>query len=240
MPLTELLPNRAPAQPRERTASTTLPPLESGDRLTRWEFERRYAAMPTVKKVELLKGVVYMGSPVRFRSHAKPHSQVLTWLGVYCAATPGVEMADNATLRLDAENEVQPDALLYLPPEGSEHICITEDDYLEGVPELIVEIAASSAAYDMHDKWRVYRRNGVQEYLVWLVYEQRLHWWQWQEGEYIPLTPDAQGIIRSHQFPGLDLAVTALLAGDLAQVLTTLQAGLASQAHTDFVAKLQR
>lgn len=240
MPLTELLPNRVPAQPRERTASTTLPPLESGDRLTRWEFERRYAAMPTVKKAELLEGVVYVGSPARFRSHAKPHSQILTWLGVYCAATPGVEMADNATLRLDAENEVQPDALLYLPPEGSGPICITEDDYLEGVPELIVEIAASSAAYDMHDKWRVYRRNGVQEYLVWLVYEQRLHGWQWQEGEYIPLTSDAQGIIRSHQFPGLDLAVTALLAGDLAQVLTTLQAGLASQAHTDFAAKLQR
>lgn len=46
-----------------------LPPLENGDRLNRSEFERRYHAMPHVKKAELIEGVVYMAAALRFRSH---------------------------------------------------------------------------------------------------------------------------------------------------------------------------
>jgi hypothetical protein len=38
-----------------------IPPLENGDRLTRAEFMRRYAAMPEVK-AELIEGVVYVPS----------------------------------------------------------------------------------------------------------------------------------------------------------------------------------
>jgi hypothetical protein len=34
-----------------------VPPLEAGDRLTRTEFERRYEAMPDLKKAELIEGV---------------------------------------------------------------------------------------------------------------------------------------------------------------------------------------
>ena len=41
-------------------------PLENGDRLTRAEFERRYAAMPRLKKAELIEGIVYVPSPVRY------------------------------------------------------------------------------------------------------------------------------------------------------------------------------
>ncbi len=35
-------------------------PLENGDKLTRAEFERRYEAMPHLKKAELIEGVVYV------------------------------------------------------------------------------------------------------------------------------------------------------------------------------------
>lgn len=93
-----------------------VPPLESRDRLTRAEFERRYNAMPHVKKAELIEGEVYMPSPVRQASHSRPHGYIMTWLGTYCAATPGVDLGDNATVRLDLDNEVQPDALLRLNP----------------------------------------------------------------------------------------------------------------------------
>lgn len=65
-----------------------LPPLENGDRLTRPEFERRYQAMTHIKKAELIEGIVYMGSPVRVASHGTPHAHIITWLGVYCSATP--------------------------------------------------------------------------------------------------------------------------------------------------------
>ncbi len=152
----------------------TLPPLESGDRLTREEFERRYEAMPDVKRAELINGVVYMGSPVRFRAHGRPHVLLLTWLGTYSALTPGVLCADNATVRLAVDSELQPDALLRLEPEMGGNSRISADDYVEGAPELLAEIAASSASYDRHDKMEVYRRSGVQEYIVWRVYEDQI------------------------------------------------------------------
>jgi len=213
------------------------PPLESGDRLTRREFERRYSALPEIKKAELVEGVVYVPSPVRM-SHASSHGQIMTWLGVYCAATPGVQFGDNATVRLDLDNEPQPDALLRIDPAAGGRSHISDDDYAEGAPELVAEIAASSAAYDLHDKLRAYRRNGVQEYLVWQVYDEQIDWWQLSEDEYVPLDADEAGVIASRVFPGLRLAVPALLDGDLAAVLAALREGLETEEHTAFVARL--
>lgn len=213
-----------------------LPPLESGDRLTRAEFERRYAAMPQVKKAELIEGIVYMPSPLRYRSHGQPHLFINTWLGVYCAATPGVEAADAPTVRLDGDNEPQPDAVLRL--ERGDRSRISPDDYIEGAPELIVEIAASSASYDLHDKFEVYRRNGVQEYIVWRTYSQQLDWFYLDAGAYETLEPDSAGIYYSRQFPGLWLASEALLAGNLAAVLSLLGQGIGTPEHEAFVARL--
>lgn len=214
----------------------TIPPLESGDRLTRSEFERRYDAMPQVKKAELIEGVVYVASPLRFRSHGKPHGYIMSWLGAYAAATPGVDFGDNASVRLDADNEPQPDALLRIEVGGQS--LISEDDYVEGAPELIVEIAASSASLDLHDKLRVYRRNQVQEYLVWRVYNRQFDWFRLREGEYIQLEPNPVGDVCSEVFPGLWLDKSALLAGDLARVLAVLQQGLATAEHQAFVEQL--
>jgi Uma2 family endonuclease len=217
-------------------ASLTIPPLENGDKLTRWEFERRYQAMPHLKKAELIEGIVYMASPLRFESHAEPHANIIGWLALYKAATPGVRLGDNATVRLDIDNEPQPDALLRIEKGGQS--TISQDDYVEGAPELIVEIAASSASYDVHQKLNVYRRNQVQEYLVWRFYEQEFDWFRLQAGEYIKLEPDSDGIIRSQIFPGLWLDKNALLMGDLGKVLVILQRGLETAEHRDFVNKL--
>ena len=154
------------------TPQPAIPCLESGDRLTRAEFERRYNAMPDGFKAELIEGVVSVASPVRFATHSEPHSRIITLLGVYAAATPGVRVGNNATVRLDWENELQPDGLLRLESGTS---TIDADGYVCGPPEFVAEIAGSSAAQDMHAKLRVYRRAGVQEYLVWLVFEERIH-----------------------------------------------------------------
>ncbi len=138
-------------------------PLENGDCLTRAEFEQRYEAMPHLKKAELIEGVVYMGSPVRV-IHGRPHARIMAWLSPYWIATPGVDLMDNTTVRLDPDNEPQPDALLRIEVGGQS--TISEDGYVEGATEFIAEIAASSASYDLRDKLRAYRRNQVQEYLV--------------------------------------------------------------------------
>lgn len=215
----------------------TPPPLENGDRLTRSEFERRYSAMANVKKAELIAGRVYMASPLRIRQHGNPHSRIITWLGVFEAATPGVMAADNATVRLDRENEPQPDALLRREQGGTSWI--NADDYLEGPPELIVEIAASTASYDLHEKFQVYQENGVQEYLVWRVQDGALDWYQLRDGEYVS-QEEINGVLKSLVFPGLWLNRRALLAGDLATALATVQAGIATPEHQAFCEQLTR
>lgn len=213
-------------------------PLQSGDRLPRAEFEKRYQNHPEIKKAELVEGVVYVASPTH-QEHATFHFDIILWLGNYRAATPGVRGSDNATLRLDFENELQPDALLRLDHQLGGQSTVSEDDYLEGTPELVVEVAASSASYDMHDKLRAYARNGVPEYIVLLAHERRLVWFILREGVYEPQEADEGGILRSEVFPGLWLQAEALLAGEMDKVLAALQEGLASDAHSEFVRRLQ-
>ena len=215
--------------------SIPIPPLESGDRLTRAEFERRYEATPEPFKAELIEGVVYVASPVRV-FHGTPHAALVTWLGVYWTATPGVSVADNTTTRLDLDNEPQPDALLRIEVGGSS--TISEDGYIEGAPELVAEIATSSAAIDLGAKQNAYRRNGVQEYLVWQTFENRFSWFRLQAEEFVVIEPDADGMIRSRVFPGLWLNVPALLEGRMIEVLNGLQAGIADPIHQAFVQEL--
>lgn len=213
-------------------------PFENGDRLSRGEFERRYLARPDVKKAELIEGVVLMPSPVS-ATHGEKHGDLLGWLRFYSASTPGVSALDNVTVRLDLDNEPQPDALLRIESETIGRSRIDADDYVAGPPELVAEVAASSAAYDLHDKLRAYRRNGVPEYLVWRVYEREFDWFVLTDGEYRPLAPDAAGVLHSRTFPGLRLARRALLDGDFTAVLAELNRGLDTAEHAAFTAKLK-
>jgi Uma2 family endonuclease len=196
--------------------------LEAGDNLTREEFHRRYLARPDIKKAELIDGVVYVPSPIRIRHHARPHGFIVAWLGQYVALAPDVMLAPNGTVYLDGQAEVQPDALLWRPGPGGPSL--TDADYIEGAPQLIVEVAASSVSYDLHQKKESYRRNGVGEYVVWRVLDKQIDWFRLRDGQYVALAPDANGLIESEQFPGLRLHVESMLAGDLATVLARLRA----------------
>lgn len=234
MPATlESHPNRA-ALPQPEPQ----PVLQPGDSLTRDEFERRYHRMKDVKKAELIEGIVYRPSPVRIKHHSRPHFVMSQWLGAYEQSTPGVMGADNTTVRLDLENEPQPDLILIVDADKGGQTRISQDDYVEGAPELCIEIAASTAAYDMHQKKRAYRRNGVREYLVWLTEDRRILFWELKEGDYREIAPDADGVLKSRVFPGLWLDAPALLAGNLKQALAVLQQGVASREHATFAAAL--
>jgi Uma2 family endonuclease len=219
------------------TAPGFVPPLEPGDRLTRTEFERRYRAMRQLKKAELIEGIVYMPSPVRLNRHGGPHAHLITWLGLYQSHTPGVLIGDNSTARLDLDNEPQPDALLMIAPECGGQARIS-DDYVEGAPELVSEIASSSASFDSHTKLHVYRRNGVREYLLWRTLDKEFDWFVLYEGEYKRISPGEDGLVRSSVFPGLWLDIPALIRGDVATVISAVQRGLAATEHADFVRRL--
>jgi Uma2 family endonuclease len=221
-----------------RPSLERIPPLANGDHLTLWEFEQRYAAMPENVKAELVEGVVYMSSPVTL-DHGNPHALIVTWLGVYSATCPQIEIADNTSVRLDQDNEVQPDALLRFKKKSGGQSSETTARFVQGAPELVIEVAVTSATFDLHEKMNVYRRNGVVEYLVWQVLSERLDWFRLRAGKYERVEPDADGIIRSEIFPGLWLAVDKLLNSDLAGVLAELQKGIATPEHAAFVAKLE-
>src|SRR5260221_7473909 len=125
---------------QEMNDVSRIPPLENGDQLTREEFERRYEAMPNLKKAELIEGVVYMPSPVSVK-HAGPHGDLVTWLGMYRAATPGADAGAEGTVRLDLSNEPQPDGVLFIEPACGGQVQISPDDYIVGAPELTAEVA---------------------------------------------------------------------------------------------------
>lgn len=215
-----------------------IPPLEPGDHLSRAEFERRYEAMPHLKKAELIEGVVYMPPPVSQENHSGPHFDLIGWLSVYRAGTPGIHGGDNGTIRLDLDSEPQPDAFLYILPSHGGQARISADDYIEGAPEFVAEIAASSASYDLHVKKRAYRRNNVREYLVWRVFDRSIDWFVLRGGEYVPLLPASDGLHWSEALPGLCLDAPALLRRDLLPVMQRQQQALNDPRHAAFIARL--
>ena len=228
-------PASSPVRPRPT------PPLENGDRLTRDEFERRWDAMPHVTKAELIEGVVHMpaaAAAVTHDFHGGPHIRLAGVLFNYIAATPGVTAGDNGSLRLDLPNMPQPDLYLMTLPQHGGQARVGDDGNVVGAPELIAEVSASSVSYDLHDKMEVYRRNGVREYVVWRTYDFDLDHFVLQGGRYEPLAAGPDGVYRSGVYPGLWIDGPRLLAGDLAGVLRTVNAGLATPDHAAFVARL--
>ncbi len=224
---------RTPPQPDANGAP--VPPLYNGDRLTQAEFHRRYEAMPEGVKAELIGGVVYMASPLR-RPHGTHHPRLSLVFGLYEAATPGVEVADNLTVILGRRAEPQPDLLLRVATECGGQSHYNENDYLVGAPELIAEIAHSSEAIDLGTKRRDYQRAGAQEYIVVSLRERKVRWFHFPSRR--ELRPDRQGVWRSKVFPGLWLDGPAFFARDSARLMAAVQQGVATPEHAAFVARL--
>jgi Uma2 family endonuclease len=214
-----------------------LPPLEQGDHLDQVTFHARYEAMPPSVRAELIGGVVYMPSPLKV-PHALAHPEVIAWLWNYRLATPGTLLYDNATVILGPESEAQPDACLTVSPENGGRTRVNAEDYLEGAPELVAEVASSSESYDLHSKKRDYQQAGVQEYLVVALRPGEVHWFALRKGHYEELAAGEDGILRSEVFPGLWLDPRALLRHESGRVLEVLRQGLATPEHAAWVAKL--
>jgi Uma2 family endonuclease len=177
-------------------------------------------------------------SPVRCDHQGEPHANLGGWLFLYRARTPGLKLADNATVRLDITNGPQPDSVMFIRLDHGGKARIDEDDYINGAPELVAEVAASSVSYDVHDKFQSYERNGVREYIIWRVDDNEVDWFVLRNGRFEKISPEYDGTLRSTVFPGLWLDPSALLRGDLDKLLAVLQNGLDSPEHVEFVARL--
>ncbi|HLX60540.1 MAG TPA: Uma2 family endonuclease [Planctomycetota bacterium] len=221
-----------------RTAREGVPLLVDGAKLDADEFLRRYLTTDEDFRAELIDGVVHViPSFVRIQFHGEPDSLIQTWAGTYAIGTRGVKSATNSTAKLSTKDVPQPDALLRILPEFGGKARVASDGYLEGAPELVVEIGASSALSDAREKRESYLKAGVPEYILWQTERAELDWWKLENGEYVPLQPSADGVLRSRVFPGLWLDKNALLSADGARVLEVLQMGLKSAEHRAFCRK---
>ena len=202
--------------------------------------------MPDDFRAELIDGKVYVPMAVRHRVHGKPTLNLVTWLGVYSAGTPGTDGATDGTIVLGDRDVPQPDAMLRVLPECGGQTRDTPDDLIEGAPEFAAEISASSVRTDMGAKRAAYLAAGVREYLIWRTEDDALDWLIRRDGvedggaaaRFEPLAADETGVLKSETFPGLWLDCAALLSRDLSAVLATLTAGLASPEHAAFAAGL--
>ncbi|HQU44432.1 MAG TPA: Uma2 family endonuclease, partial [Pirellulales bacterium] len=184
------------------------PRLEAGDHLDQPTFHRLYEAMPSHFRAELIEGVAIVPSPTH-PEHGDIHAVVMGLIWVYRAGTPGVRTYDDTTVLLPPIDEPKPDAIVVIEPACGGQTGV-EDRYLLGPPELVIEVAASSASYDLHSKYRMYERLGVGEYVVLVVEDSDVRWFVAERGQFVPVSAGADGIFRSRSFPGLWLDAAAL------------------------------
>jgi len=211
------------------------PGLVTGERLTVDEFLRRWDELPDLKKAELIDGTVYVPSPVSIE-HGTLDVLIHWWLASYAQATPGCQVGSNSTWLMSG-SAPQPDTFLrILPSHGGQSR--NKRQYGAGAPELVVEICITSAEVDFGPKLALYQRSGVQEYITVELFGRRMIWRVLENGVYVGQTLPADGIVRSRVFPGLWLDVVAFWQGDNAKMLTALNAGLVTDEHRNFVARL--
>lgn len=219
-------------------ASTLIPPLRDGDRLTRDEFLRRWEAMPDVKWAELIDGIVHMPSPIT-DIHSDFHFRVSSWLTYYVTATPGCRAATAGTWLMGADSAPQPDLALRILPEcgGQSRM---ESGYPVGAPELIAEVSHTTNTKDSGAKLKLYERSGVREYIIVRPKAQRLIWRELVEGTYSEIGADDDGYYRSRVFPGLWLDPAALWNEELATMAAAVKKGVKTKEHAAFVRQLAR
>jgi Uma2 family endonuclease len=223
----------------DRTHPTNLlPALFNGQHLDQPTFHEVYEAMPEGTWAELVGGVVYMPSPLR-GEHGEYDDVVSYWVVHYKRLTKGLRSGKNSTVILDSSGETQPDGHLRIPQALGGQTRI-ERGFIVGAPELAIEIARSSRYYDLGAKKSDYERAGVQEYLVFELDPNRIHWFI-RRGDYFEdLLPGPDGIYRSEVFPGLWLDPEAFYAEDLDRLVEVLEQGRATPEHAAFVSRLAR
>jgi Uma2 family endonuclease len=216
------------------------PLLKAGDRLDQPTFHERYLLNPEVR-AELVQGIVFMPAAAQ-RPHGRMHSILIRWLWSYEGKTPGLETFIDTTAIMGPRSEPQPDITMIVLPEKGGQMRVSEryEDCLEGAPELVVEVSASSEAHDLTLKKADYEREGVCEYIVVAIRQRRVYWFVNRDGVFQELAPESDGFLKSEVFPGLWLDPAALLDRKVSRVLAVAELGLATPEHAQFVAEIAK
>jgi Uma2 family endonuclease len=214
--------------------------LHEGQRLDQQTFHEIYSQTPEDFRAELIDGVVYLMNMAVYEDHARSDASLTGLLYYYSVESPGTIAQSNASTKLSANTEVQPDCALLIDPDFGGRTRTDPGKFTVDAPELVIEIASSSLRLDLNAKKQVYEQAGALEYLVYDIPHQKFHWFALTEGRFEPLMIDGDGVYRSRAFPGLWLDEAAFVRDDGQAVLACLRRGLQSQAHTDFVERLRQ
>ncbi|HEY9793351.1 MAG TPA: Uma2 family endonuclease [Candidatus Obscuribacterales bacterium] len=211
--------------------------------MTQGEFHTLYEQCAEDFHAQLIDGTVFVREPIG-TYHARSQGSLTVLLGVYEAATPGVDSCGGATVILGPKDEVEPVALLrILPAYGGQSGNISsrakgkQFEYIKGAPEFVGEVAHSTKAIDLNLKLERYKQSGVIEYVVLCLDPMEVHWFDLRNET--KLTSDNDSVFRSVIFPGLWIHSGAVLKNDKQTLISTLNEGLASQKHAKFVKQLQ-
>ena len=172
-----------------------------------------------------------------YEDHGLGDSKTIGWLFHYWRFPPGIRAVNNVSTILRDDCEIQPDSQLRIVKEYGGRARV-EGGYIVGTPELVVEVGRSSRRLDLGGKKADYERAGVLEYLFQGAGPGDVHWFRLREGRYVEIEPDTGGVLCSELFPGIGLNPKALFEDDLNGLIDTLDRGLASPEHADFVADL--
>lgn len=225
------------AEPQSPVSRPETPPLRTGDLLSREEYFRRAKAMGGDIRAERLRGVVIKPPAVSVENHGEPQALIIGLLALYASKTPGVLVSGPGTVRLGADSDPEPDVFLRLTPERGGQCIKADDGYVDGPPELCMEIANSSAGTDLFLKRDLYEEHGVREYVVWLPAADRAVIHRLRDGKFNRQTIEASDpapVFDSEVFPGLRIDFGRLAASDLAGAFEALQTALETPEHTAF------
>jgi Uma2 family endonuclease len=204
--------------------------------MSQTEFADLYRRTPDSVAAELIGGVVYV-SPPPSNEHDAAHMWLSAILMTYKMSVVGIEIGSSISLVMDDEFQPQPDLILRRLPEFGGRSITRADGSIQGPPELVVEIAYSRRSIELHTKMAEYARCGVVEYLVYMIDEKRLRWFDLPTEQ--ELFPEESGIFKIRQFPGLWIDQQAITANNRSQMIAVLQSGLAKPAHRSFARKMQ-
>ena len=161
-------------------------PFDNGDEMDQPTFHALYETCPDGFRAELIEGIVCFKMSTSIK-HGRPHNVMTIWVSQYVEATPGTESFPPITLILDMASEPEPDVVLILDKDSGGQTSESEDGYLVGPPELVVEIANTTTTTDLGRKKRDYERAGVKEYIVVLPTTHSIIWFHRLRDRFVDL-----------------------------------------------------
>jgi Uma2 family endonuclease len=166
-----------------------------------------YIASPqSAHKSDLIEGVFVMASPASF-VHSELQAFLLTTMRNFVNQhNRGVVLGENSAYRLNEDNVYQPDVSFL----AHERMSLAGEVYVEGAPDLAVEVLSpSSRRYDLVEKRVNYARFGVREYWVVDPIERTATVYELLQQEWVPVRAE-DGVLRSRVLDGFWLQLAWL------------------------------